>query len=54
MQRLVEIVCEDQEKNIIFSAIQNDIERLAFHHKGHYVLLTIISIMRGELLTKII
>jgi len=54
MQRLVEIVCEDSEKIVIFNAICKDVERLAFHHKGNYVLLTIIGIMRGELLSLII
>lgn len=54
MQRLVEIVCEDSEKIMIYNSICNDIERLAFHHKGNYVLLTIIGIMKGEILTLII
>ena len=54
MQRLVEIVCEDQEKQVIFNSIAHEIERLAFHHKGNYVLLTIIGVMRGELLNDIV
>lgn len=54
MQRLVEIVCEDAEKIVILNSIERDIERLAFHHKGNYVLLTIIGIMRGEILTMIV
>ncbi len=54
MQRLVEIVCEDSEKIVIYNAICKDVERLAFHHKGNYVLLTIIGIMRGEVLNMII
>jgi|LauGreDrversion4_2_1035121.scaffolds.fasta_scaffold185295_1 hypothetical protein len=54
MQRLVEIICEDAERIVIYNSISKDIERMAFHHKGNYVLLTIIGIMRGELLTLII
>lgn len=54
MQRFVEIVCEDAEKILIFNAICKDVERLAFHHKGNYALLSIIGIMRGELLSLII
>jgi hypothetical protein len=54
MQRLVEIVCEEEEKLVIFNSIERDIERLAFHHKGNYVLLTIIGIMRGDILTLIV
>jgi len=54
MQRLVEIVCEDSEKIVIVNSISKDVERLAFHHKGNYVLLTIIGIMRGEILSMII
>lgn len=54
MQRLMEIVCEDSEKILIYNAICNDVERLAFHHKGNYVLLTILGIVRGEILTMII
>ena len=54
LQRLVEIVCEDSEKIVIVNAISKDVERLAFHHKGNYVLLTIIGIMRGEILSMII
>ena len=54
MQRLVEIVCEDAEKIVIYNSISNNIERLAFHHKGNYVLLTIIGVMKGELLTLVI
>jgi hypothetical protein len=50
----MEIVCEDSEKILIYNAICNDVERLAFHHKGNYVLLTILGIMRGDILTKII
>ena len=53
-QRLVEILCEESEKIVIFNAINKDVERLAFHHKGNYVLLTIIGIMRGEVLSMII
>ena len=54
MQRLMEIVCEDSEKILIYNAICNDVERLAFHHKGNYVLLAIIGIVRGDMLTIII
>ena len=55
MQRLVEIVCEDAEKLVIFNSIVNDVERLAFHHKGNYVLLTLLSVLKGSvLLTEIV
>jgi len=55
MQRLVEQVCEDSEKLVIFNSIVNDVERLAFHHKGNYVLLTLLSMLKGtELLTEVV
>jgi len=54
MQRFVESVCEEAEKTVIFNSIINDVEYLAFHPKGNYVLLTIIGIMRGSLLTLIV
>ena len=54
LQRFFETVCEDSEKIVIYNAISKDVERLAFHHKGNYVLLSIIGIMRGEILNMII
>lgn len=54
MQRLVEIVCEESEKTVIFNAIHSQIIDMAFHPKGNYVLLTILTIMKGDLLRYII
>ncbi len=54
MQRLVEIVSEEPEKIVIYNAIQEDIERLAFHHKGNYVLLAVITVIKGQTLTLIV
>ena len=55
MQRLVEQVCEDSEKLVIFNSIINEVERLAFHHKGNYVLLTLLSMLKGtDLLTEVV
>jgi len=54
MQRLVETVSKDDEKIVIYNAIAADVDRLAFHHKGNYVLLAIIGIVSGDILTMII
>ncbi len=54
MQRLIESIVEDSEKILIYNSICNDVERLAFHHKGNYVLLSLLGIVRGDILTMII
>lgn len=54
MQRLVEIVCEDSEKQVVFDSIYGKVENMAFHPKGNYVLLTILNIMKGDNLDTII
>ena len=38
MQRLLEIVTLPDEKEVIFKAIKPDIENMALHVKGNYVL----------------
>lgn len=48
MQRLVEMVNMEEEREIIFSAIQNDIVHLAFHPKGNYVLILAIQILKDD------
>ena len=54
MQRLVEIVCEESEKQVVFDSIYGKVGNMAFHQKGNYVLLTILNIMKGENLNTII
>lgn len=48
MQRLVEMVNMEEEREVIFGAIKNDIVHLAFHPKGNYVLILAIQILRGN------
>jgi hypothetical protein len=38
MQRLIEMVNMEEEKEVIFEAIKEEIVKIAFHHKGNYVL----------------
>ncbi len=54
IQRLVETVNDDRERTIIFNSIMNDIEHMAFHHKGNYALASIIGVMNNEILYEII
>lgn len=50
MQRLMEQVSEDEERMVIYNSIQHNVSHLAFHHKGNFVLLTIVShVMKGPL-----
>lgn len=46
MQRLVEIVCEENEKLVIFNSISEHIEEMARDRKGNYVLLAILNILK--------
>jgi hypothetical protein len=48
MQRLVEMVNMDEEREVIFNAIKNDIVQLAFHSKGNYVLILTIQMFKGQ------
>lgn len=48
MQRLVEIVCEESEKMVIFNSIAEHIEDMARHPKGNYVLLAILGILKKQ------
>lgn len=48
MQRLVEMVNQEEERQTIVDAIKDDIVELAFHPKGNYVLLAIIQILKPE------
>ena len=50
MQRLIEIICEETEKAKIYHAIYKDIQMMALHPKGNYVLLTILNIIKGDML----
>lgn len=48
MQRLLEIVSLQSEKEIIFNAVKNDIEYMAKHHHGNYVLVQLFNLFEGE------
>ena len=48
MQRLVEMVNTEAEREILFDTVKNDIVELAYHPKGNYVLLLIIKALKGE------
>ena len=37
-----------EERDIIYTAIENDIVNLAFHPKGNYVLILAIQILKGD------
>ena len=51
MQRLVEMINLDEERECIFNSIKGDIVKMAFHHKGNYVLLLTLQALRGEYLS---
>lgn len=42
MQRFVEMIHGEEEKNLLFNIIKNDIVNLAHHPKGNFVLLSTI------------
>jgi hypothetical protein len=48
MQRLVEILCEPKELEVVFQAIRPDVELLASHPKGNYVLTSLLSIFSNS------
>jgi hypothetical protein len=48
MQRLVEILCEPKELQVVFQAIRPDVELLASHPKGNYVLTSLLSIFSNS------
>lgn len=54
MQRFVEMINLDEERECIFMAIKDDIVNMAFHHKGNYVLLLTLHSLRGAHLNYII
>ena len=54
MQRLLDLVSHDQEKELVFEAIKNDIAKLAFHEMGNYVLLQLIPMFSQEKVDAII
>lgn len=48
MQRLVEMINMEEEREIIFLSIREDIVKLAFHDKGNYVLFNTLNALQGE------
>ena len=48
MQRFIEMINREDEKEVIFQSIKQDIVLLAFHSKGNYVLTPIINLFKGE------
>lgn len=48
MQRLVEMICEENERLVIFNAISERIEEMARHSKGNFVLLSTLNILREQ------
>lgn len=54
MQRLVEMINMEEERDFISAAIKDDIVHLAFHPKGNYVLILAIQILKGPIINDII
>ena len=48
MQRLIETVCQEEEKKLIFQSIKHDIETLAYDAKGNYVLISIMTLLKDD------
>ena len=48
MQRLVEMVNMEEERDEIFKAIKDSIVHMAFHEKGNYVLILTLNSMKAE------
>jgi len=48
MQRLIETLCQDEEKKIVFQSIEPDIEILAYDSKGNYVLTSVMNLLKDE------
>lgn len=45
MQRLVEMINRDEERDIVFNSVKGQTEKMAFHPKGNYVLILILNIL---------
>lgn len=48
MQRFVEMINRDEEREVIFQAIKDNLPHLSFHPKGNYVLILALEIISKE------
>ncbi len=48
MQRLIETLCQDEEKKIVYQSIETDIKILAYDSKGNYVLTSVMNLLKDE------
>ena len=48
MQRMIEMISTQEEKDLVFKYIKKDIPMLTMHPKGNYALLAIISIQQPQ------
>jgi hypothetical protein len=48
MQRLVEMVNMEEEREVIFLAIRDQIVQMAFHPKGNYVLILTLQSLKQD------
>lgn len=46
MQRLVEVLCQIDEKTLVYESLLEHIESLAFDPKGNYVLISVMQILK--------
>lgn len=54
MQRFVEMINREDEREVIFNAIKSEVVHLAFHPKGNYVLTPILKTLKGQMLEETI
>lgn len=50
MQRFVEMINREDEREVIYNAIKSEVVYLAFHPKGNYVLTPILKTLKGDML----
>lgn len=50
MQRFVEMINREDEREVIYNAIKSEVVYLAFHQKGNYVLTPILKTLKGSML----
>jgi hypothetical protein len=48
MQRLVEMINMAEEREVIYQSIVNSVVQMAFHPKGNYVFLLVLSTVKIE------
>jgi len=54
MQRLCEMINRQEEKQLIFNAIKDDVALLALDPQGNYVLLILMTLLTGQMFEHIV